>query len=146
MIQRPRNILNRAMLVSSLFHCFYLTFKYLKAKEKNITSLTINETEEIRKQKKRANKCERGRRVEGEKRGKGGRRGGRGEESGEGRGKWGQKEFDEKTNKQTNKQTLVQKHKKTNGNEENQAKLLKTKFKTSHKLVMQHLFVICFLA
>ena len=72
------------------------------------------------------------------------------EGSGEGRGKWGQKEFDEKTNKQTNKQinkqTLVQKHKKTNGNEENQAKLPKTKFKTSHKLVMQHLFVICFLA
>ena len=83
MIQRPRNILNRAMLVSSLFHCFYLTFKYLKAKEKNITSLTINETEEIRKQKKKANKCERGRRVEGEKRGKGGRRGGRGG------GEWG---------------------------------------------------------
>ena len=50
------------------------------------------------------------------------------------------------TNKQINKQTLVQKHKKTNGNEENQAKLPKTKFKTSHKLVMQHLFVICFLA
>ena len=34
-----------------------------------------------------------------EKRGKGR------EESGEGRGKWGQKEFDVKTNKQTNKQT-----------------------------------------
>lgn len=34
-----------------------------------------------------------------EKRGKGR------EESGEGRGKWGQKEFDEKTNKQTNRQT-----------------------------------------
>ena len=34
-----------------------------------------------------------------EKRGKGR------EESEEGRGKWGQKEFDEKTNKQTNKQT-----------------------------------------
>lgn len=32
-----------------------------------------------------------------EKRGKGR------EESGEGRGKWGQKEFDEKTDKQTNK-------------------------------------------
>lgn len=66
MIQRPRNFLNRAMLVSSLFHYFYLTFKYLKAKEKNITSLTINETEEIRKQKKRVKKCERGRRVGGE--------------------------------------------------------------------------------
>lgn len=66
MIQRPRNILNREMLVSSLFHCFYLTFKYQKAKEKNITFLTINETEEIRKQKKRANKCERRRRVGGE--------------------------------------------------------------------------------
>ena len=75
-----------------------------------------------------------------EKRGKGR------EESEEGMGKWEQKEFDEKTNKQTNKQTLVQKHKKTNGNEENQAKLPKTKFKTSHKLLMQHLFVICFLA
>lgn len=70
-----------------------------------------------------------------EKRGKGR------EESEEGRGKWGQKEFDEKTNKQTNKQTTF-----TNGNEENQAKLPKNKFKTSHKLVMQHLFVICFLA
>ena len=34
-----------------------------------------------------------------EKRGKGR------EESEEGRGKWGQKEFDEKTNKRTNKQT-----------------------------------------
>ena len=89
------------MLVSSLFHCFYLNFKYQKAKEKNITSLTINETEEIRKQKKRANKCVReGGEWEGrEKRGKGR------EESGEGRGKWEQKEFDEKTNKQTNKQT-----------------------------------------
>ena len=82
MIQRPRNILNRAMLVSSLFHCFYLTFKYLKAKEKNITSLTINETEEIRKQKKRVKKCERGRGVGGEGEegeGEGGECGGEGE-------------------------------------------------------------------
>ena len=54
------------MLLSSLFHSFCLTFKYQKAKEKNITSLTINETEEIRKQKKRVKKCERGRRVGGE--------------------------------------------------------------------------------
>ena len=74
MIQRPRNFLNQAMLVSSLFHSFCLTFKYQKAKEKNITSLTINETEEIRKQKKRVKKCERGRRVGGE------------EEEGEGEG------------------------------------------------------------
>lgn len=82
MIQRPRNFLNQAMLVSSLFHSFCLTFKYQKAKEKNITSLTINETEEIRKQKKRANKCERGRTVGGEGEegeGEGGEWGGEGE-------------------------------------------------------------------
>ena len=82
MIQRHRNFLNQAMLVSSLFHSFCLTFKYQKAKEKNITSLTINETEEIRKQKKRANKCERGRTVGGEGEegeGEGGEWGGEGE-------------------------------------------------------------------
>ena len=45
------------------------------------------------------------------------------EESEEGRGKWGQKEFDEKTNKQT----LVQKHKKTNGNKGNKSKATKNK-------------------
>ena len=82
MIQRPRNFLNQAMLVSSLFHSFCLTFKYQKAKEKNITALTINKTEEIRKQKKRANKCERGRTVGGEGEegeGEGGEWGGEGE-------------------------------------------------------------------